>query len=273
MVVLTLCSFGPKPRQLQPTSTGPKSARRPQIPAMIFITLLSAGTSACGELAPSLLACLHHFIQVGSWTYFEKRPILQSRMLRHELNSMIHVVCLKHKNAAELFLGFGIGTVGSRDFAVLPIQGQRGFTRLKSFSHRKVPVRAQMVVVLKAFVEHCVSLVLGHARVFCWLIVSQTDVFHMSLLMLVDSSATRALDCSPYSRRAEGKSTAETVFYFTSSSRPERKRRSGSCRARKAPSHRKHGPPEAAPACDTDPHGQSTRENSCRVPRASEGHR
>jgi hypothetical protein len=37
-----------------------------------------------------------------------------------------------------------------------------------------------MVVVLKAFVEHGVSLVLGHSREFCWLVVSQTDVFHCS---------------------------------------------------------------------------------------------
>jgi hypothetical protein len=75
MILLTLCSFGPKAQQLQPTSMGTKSARRPQIPAMIFITLLSFDTSACGELAPSLLACLHHFIQVGNWAYFERRPI------------------------------------------------------------------------------------------------------------------------------------------------------------------------------------------------------
>jgi hypothetical protein len=53
-----------------------------------------------------------------------------------------------------------------------------------------MPVGAQMIIVVKAFVEHCVSLVLGHARVFCWLVVSQTDVFHMSLLMFLASSAT-----------------------------------------------------------------------------------
>src|SRR5260370_39631396 len=41
-------------------------------------------------------------------------------------------------------------------------------------------VGAQMVVVLKAFVEHCVSLVLGHPFEFSWLDVSQTDVFHCS---------------------------------------------------------------------------------------------
>src|SRR5579859_869214 len=142
-------------------------------------------TSACGELAPPLFAGLHHFTQVASRTYFEKRPILQRRMLRHELNCMVHVACLKHKNAAQLFFGFGIGTVCRRNFAVLPVQGQRGFTGLKSFSCSEVPIRAQMVVVLKALVHHCVSLILGHARVFFWLVVSQTDVFHRSLLVLL----------------------------------------------------------------------------------------
>src|SRR5689334_21054030 len=141
-------------------------------------------------------------------------------MPRHKLNGMIHVPGLKHEDASELFLGLRIWPVRCRDFAVPPIQGQRGFRRLKGLSASPVPVRAQMVVVLKAFVEHCISLVLGHARVFCWLVIAQTDVFHISLLMLVPRSATRALDCSPYSRRAEGKSTAEPVFYFNSSSRP-----------------------------------------------------
>ena len=50
----------------------------------------------------------------------EPRPILQGWMLRHELNGMIHVPCLKHEDAAELFLGFRRGTVGGRDFAALP---------------------------------------------------------------------------------------------------------------------------------------------------------
>jgi hypothetical protein len=35
-------------------------------------------------------------------------------------------------------------------------------------------------IVLAAFVEHCVSLVLGHTLDFSWLDVSQTDVFHCS---------------------------------------------------------------------------------------------
>jgi len=69
-------------------------------------------------------------------------------MLRHEVYSMIHVPRLKDENAAELFLGFRIGTVRRCDFAVLPIQGQGGFRRLKRFSTSPMPVGAKMVVVL-----------------------------------------------------------------------------------------------------------------------------
>ena len=93
---------------------------------------------------------------------------------------MIEVSRLKDLNAAELFLGFRIGAVGRRDFAVFPVQGQRGLRRLKRYFGNKMSVGAQMVVVLKAFVEHCVSLVLGHPFEFSWLDVSQTDVFHCS---------------------------------------------------------------------------------------------
>src|SRR6516165_7291651 len=41
-----------------------------------------------------------------------------------------------------------------------------------------MPVGAQMVVVLKGFIEHSVSLVRGHPFECSWLEVSQTDVFH-----------------------------------------------------------------------------------------------
>src|SRR4029434_1007327 len=50
--------------------------------------------------------------------------------------------------------------------------------RLKRYFGDKMSVGAQMVVVLKAFVEYCVSLLLGHPFEFSWLDVSQTDVFH-----------------------------------------------------------------------------------------------
>src|SRR6267142_3890881 len=98
---------------------------------------------------------------------------------------MIEVSRLKDLNAAKLFLGFRIGAVSRRDFAVFPVQGQRGLRRLKRYFGDKMSVGAQMVVVLKAFIERCVSLVLGHPFEFSWLDVSQTDVFHYSSLVLV----------------------------------------------------------------------------------------
>src|SRR5882672_2414002 len=102
---------------------------------------------------------------------------------------MIEVSRFKDLNAAELFLAFRIGSVGGRDFAVFPVQGQRGLRRLKRYFGDKMSVGAQMVVVLKAFVEHCVSLVLGHPFEFSWLDVSQADVFHPFLLFSVTQRA------------------------------------------------------------------------------------
>src|SRR5882672_4473616 len=93
---------------------------------------------------------------------------------------MIEVSRRKDLNAAKLFLGFRIGAVGGCDFAVFPVQGQRGLRRLKRYFGNKMPVGAQMVVVLKAFIERCVSLVFGHSLEFSWLDVSQTDAFHCS---------------------------------------------------------------------------------------------
>src|SRR2546427_12674457 len=102
---------------------------------------------------------------------------------------MIEVSRLKDLNAAKLFLGFRIGTVGRRDFAVFPVQRQRGLRRLKRYFGDKMSVGAQMVVVLKAIVERCLSLVLGHPFEFSWLDVSQTDVFHPFLLFRVTQRA------------------------------------------------------------------------------------
>src|SRR6266850_2567926 len=96
---------------------------------------------------------------------------------------MIEVSRLKDLNATELFLRFRIGAISSRDFAVFPVQGQRGLRRLKGYFGDKMSVGAQMVVVLKAFVERCVSLVRGHTFEFSWLKVSLADVFHRFLLV------------------------------------------------------------------------------------------
>src|SRR5437773_12232675 len=91
---------------------------------------------------------------------------------------MIEVSRLKDLNAAKLFLGFRIGAISRRDFAVFPVQGQRGLRRLKRYFANKTSVGAYMVVVLKAFVDRCVSLALGHPYDCSWLDVSLTDVVH-----------------------------------------------------------------------------------------------
>src|SRR5258708_39734750 len=106
------------------------------------------------------------------------KSILKAWLLRDKLNGMIEVSRLKDLNAAKLFLGFSIGAISRRDFAVFPVQGQRGLRRLKRYFGDKMSVGAQKVVVLKAFVERCASLVFGHAFDFSWLHVSQADVFH-----------------------------------------------------------------------------------------------
>src|SRR5579884_1914010 len=101
-------------------------------------------------------------------------------MLCHELHSVAHVPRLKDENAAELFFGLGIGTVGRCHFAVLPTQGHGSLRRLQRFSTIPVSVGAKTVVVGKASVEHCVSLALIHAIEFGFIEVSETDVFHWS---------------------------------------------------------------------------------------------
>src|SRR5262245_57481288 len=131
-------------------------------------------------LSPSLFTCLHQFVHVRRRPNLESVAVLQRRMLRHELYRMIHVPRLKDKNAAELFLGFCIGTVSGCHFAVLPIQGQRGFRRLKRFSTGPVTAGLKMFVVFKAGIEHGVSLALSQTIEFAFVVVAKTDVFHRS---------------------------------------------------------------------------------------------
>src|SRR5215470_13110280 len=149
--------------------------------------------SACSVLSPALLTCLHQFIHVRRGPNLENVAVLQGRMLRHELYSMIHVPRLKDEYATELFLGFRIGAVRGCDFAVLPVQGQRGLWRLKRFSTSPVPAGAKMVVVFKACVEHGVSLGLSHGIKFAFVVVPQTDVFHRSSPLLWLGASSRAL--------------------------------------------------------------------------------
>src|ERR1700741_3376792 len=72
--------------------------------------------SSRGILSPSPLALSHESAYIRRWPNLENAAVFQGRMLRNELYSMIHVPRLKDENAAELFLGFRIGTVHRRDF-------------------------------------------------------------------------------------------------------------------------------------------------------------
>ena len=76
--------------------------------------------------------------------------------------------------------------------------GKRGLPHMRRpprESNWQMSVGAQMVIVLKAFVEHCVMLVVSHAFDFSWLEVSQRDVFHC-FLFLMGASNTAVADFS-----------------------------------------------------------------------------
>src|SRR5258706_7168578 len=101
---------------------------------------------------------------------------------------MIEISRLKDLNAAKLFLGFRIGAVTRRDFSVFPVQGQCGLRRLKRYFGDKMSVGAQMVVVLKAIVERCLSLVLGHPFEFSRY-PKQTYFINSSLFLVTQRAA------------------------------------------------------------------------------------
>jgi hypothetical protein len=85
-------------------------------------------------------------------------PPSRTRVLRHELDRVIQIVGFQDQDAAELLLGFGVGAVGHRDFAILPTQrdGRRGI--LQRFAAREVPALAEHVVVREALLHHRVAL-------------------------------------------------------------------------------------------------------------------
>src|ERR1700722_17061994 len=68
--------------------------------------------SAGSVPATPLLACLDDFAHIPGWPNLENVAVFHRRILRHELYSMIHDPRLKDQDAAELFLGFRVGTVG-----------------------------------------------------------------------------------------------------------------------------------------------------------------
>ena len=89
----------------------------------------------------------------------------------------------KDLKAADLLLGLRVRAVGGRDLAVFPVEGDCGLGRLKSCFGDEMYGGAEMVVVLKTFVEHMVALGLRHVFEFAGLEISQTDVFHPFLLV------------------------------------------------------------------------------------------
>ena len=80
-----------------------------------------------------------------------------------ELYSMLHVPRLKDEDSAELFLGFRVGAVATRYFPVLPIQRSGRFLLAGALLPHPSAAFAEMVIVIKARVEHGVSLALSHA--------------------------------------------------------------------------------------------------------------
>src|SRR5579884_27446 len=166
------------------------------------------------SLSASLLTCLHEFVQVRRWPNLENVAVRQGWMLRHELHSVVHVSRLKDENAAELFLGLGVGAVRRCHFAVLPTQGDGGLLRLQRFSTIPVSVGAKTVVVGKAGVEHRVSLIFSHAIEFAFIEVSETDVFHWVSFPGASQQHSPALDRSSYRRCVYAKSTVEKKLFL-----------------------------------------------------------
>jgi len=85
---------------------------------------------------------------------------------------------------------------------------------MKRYFGNKMSIGAQMVVVLKAFVEHCLSLVHGHPFDFSGLDVSQTDVFHQFLLVFCDSESCSSSFCYQMVVRETENRQQRQTFYF-----------------------------------------------------------
>src|SRR5258707_11240158 len=60
---------------------------------------------------------------------------------------------LFRSNAAELFLGFRIGAVGRRDFAVFPVQGHGGLRRLERLEKQTSELQSRQKLVCRLLLE------------------------------------------------------------------------------------------------------------------------
>jgi hypothetical protein len=126
-----------------------------------------------------------------------------------------------------------------------------------------------MVVVLKAFVERCVSLVLGHPFEFPWLEVSQTDIFHCSFPRFSplggsqQPSVARWIVHPIVVAHRKNRQQRRTIFVAIRDASRENGAPVPAAPGR-ALSHTKHGLPESALICDTGPHGKNRGETGDR---------
>src|SRR5208283_3243693 len=115
----------------------------------------------------------------------------------------------------------------------------------------------------------------GHAFAFAFLEVSKTDVFHcfsppggnqqQSLARWI----VHPIVVAPRKNRQQRR----TIFISIPRAASRENGAPVPAAPGRAPSHTKHGPPESALICDTDPHGQSARGDSGRAARAPASHR
>src|ERR1700722_18475377 len=130
-------------------------------------------------------------------------------------------------------------------------------------------VGAHMVVVLKAFVEHSVSLVLGHPFEFSWLDVSQTDVFHRRSPLV--GGRRRNLARWLVLPIVAGHKVNRQPSQLFSIATPSAALRGTDALARTepgpGPSHTNRAPRRAFPPCGPSPPGRRARDGSQRVPR------
>ena len=108
---------------------------------------------------------------------------------------MIEVSRLKDLSAAKLFLGFRIGAVGRRDFAVFPVQGQRGLRRLKSYFASRCPLARRWSLYSK----HSSKVACRSSSVIpsnCPGSMYPKQMYFIVLLLLVGASGTAVADFS-----------------------------------------------------------------------------
>src|SRR3569833_768774 len=146
--------------------------------------------SFCCRTSP--LARLNHLAQIRCGAYLEG-PATHAGMPRHQLDGVVSAVGLEYQYAAQLFLGFGVRTVGDGDLAVLKAQRHGALGGLQGLSAGEVAVLAQHVVVGEAVVDEGIAFAFGLCFSARRVHVAETDVFHRSSCFDNDCSSS---DCT-----------------------------------------------------------------------------